>query len=295
MSACRKSGGLQPRRHRLGGLQRVAARRWCRSRPARDRCRGTPAAAATALSRRLRCRSVSKRDDHHGTGEQSIELATWHGIASLAGQPDCAAASRAGTPLSRLVAGSRRPSMTMTRRGLLNAMARLGGAGAAYETLVLFDFLKPPPAMAAGLALPSDAGRGTHRRDPGRRRRGAQRRLRARPRRLRRRDPGSVAPHRRAQPDAAPRRRPEGDAHRRRRCASSTTGCGSMSGRGASRITTSTSSTTAGSSASRCSRIFSRAGPTACTPAMSATAAPGRCARRCTICRATSPSCSASA
>ena len=50
--------------------------------------------------------------------------------------------------------------MTMTRRGLSNAMAQLGGAGAAYETLVLFDFLKPPPAMAAGLALPSDAGRG---------------------------------------------------------------------------------------------------------------------------------------
>ena len=50
--------------------------------------------------------------------------------------------------------------MTMTRRGLLNAMARLGGAGAAYETLVLFDFLKTPPAMAAGLNLPSDAGKG---------------------------------------------------------------------------------------------------------------------------------------
>jgi len=50
--------------------------------------------------------------------------------------------------------------MTMTRRGLLNAMARLGGAGAAYETLVLFDFLKPPPAMAAGLNLPNDAGKG---------------------------------------------------------------------------------------------------------------------------------------
>jgi monoamine oxidase len=48
----------------------------------------------------------------------------------------------------------------MTRRGLLNAMASLGGAGAAYETLVLFDFLKPPPAMAAGLDLPADAGKG---------------------------------------------------------------------------------------------------------------------------------------
>ena len=50
--------------------------------------------------------------------------------------------------------------MTMTRRGLLNAMARLGGAGAAYETLVLFDFLKPPPAMASSLDLPPDAGKG---------------------------------------------------------------------------------------------------------------------------------------
>ena len=50
--------------------------------------------------------------------------------------------------------------MSMTRRGLLNAMASLGGAGAAYETLVLFDFLKPPPAMAAGLSLPADAGKG---------------------------------------------------------------------------------------------------------------------------------------
>ena len=50
--------------------------------------------------------------------------------------------------------------MTMTRRGLLNAMARLGGAGAAYETLVLFDFLKTPPALAAGLELPDDAGSG---------------------------------------------------------------------------------------------------------------------------------------
>ena len=73
--------------------------------------------------------------------------------------------------------------MSMTRRGLFNAMASLGGAGAAYETLVLFDFLKPPPAMAAGLALPADAGKGDGR-DPRRRRRRAVRCLRARPRRL---------------------------------------------------------------------------------------------------------------
>ena len=50
--------------------------------------------------------------------------------------------------------------MTMTRRGLLGAMARLGGTGAAYETLVALDFLKTPPAMAASLALPKDAGTG---------------------------------------------------------------------------------------------------------------------------------------
>jgi monoamine oxidase len=50
--------------------------------------------------------------------------------------------------------------MTMTRRGLLNAMAQLGGAGAAYETLAAFEFLKAPPAMAASLNLPNDAGRG---------------------------------------------------------------------------------------------------------------------------------------
>ena len=74
--------------------------------------------------------------------------------------------------------------MTMTRRGLLNAMARLGGAGAAYETLVLFDFLKPPPAMAAGLDAADRRRQGTDGRDPRRRRRRAVRRLRARPRRL---------------------------------------------------------------------------------------------------------------
>ena len=50
--------------------------------------------------------------------------------------------------------------MPMTRRGLLNAMAKLGGAGAVYETLAAWEFLKPPPAMAASLALPSDSGRG---------------------------------------------------------------------------------------------------------------------------------------
>jgi monoamine oxidase len=50
--------------------------------------------------------------------------------------------------------------MTMTRRGLLGAMAQLGGAGAAYETLAVLDFLKAPPAMAASLGLPKQSGSG---------------------------------------------------------------------------------------------------------------------------------------
>ena len=41
--------------------------------------------------------------------------------------------------------------MPVTRRGLLNGLARLGGAGAVYEALALWDFLKPPPASAASL------------------------------------------------------------------------------------------------------------------------------------------------
>src|SRR5438445_3173 len=50
--------------------------------------------------------------------------------------------------------------MTMTRRGLLGAMARLGGTGAAYETLVALDFLKTPPAMAASLVHSGHVGNG---------------------------------------------------------------------------------------------------------------------------------------
>lgn len=50
--------------------------------------------------------------------------------------------------------------MPMTRRSLLAGMARLGGAGAVYETLAAWDFLRPPPAMAATLALPKDSGEG---------------------------------------------------------------------------------------------------------------------------------------
>ena len=39
--------------------------------------------------------------------------------------------------------------MTVTRRSLLGNMAKLGGAGAVAETLAVWDFLKPPPALAA--------------------------------------------------------------------------------------------------------------------------------------------------
>jgi len=50
--------------------------------------------------------------------------------------------------------------MAMTRRRLLNAIARLGGAGAVYETLAAWDFLKAPPAMAQTFELPKEAGGG---------------------------------------------------------------------------------------------------------------------------------------
>ena len=48
--------------------------------------------------------------------------------------------------------------MPVTRRGLLNGLARLGGAGAVYEALALWDFLKPPPASAASPELPRNSG-----------------------------------------------------------------------------------------------------------------------------------------
>lgn len=50
--------------------------------------------------------------------------------------------------------------MPITRRSLLGGIAKLGGAGAVYETLAVWDFLKPPPALAASLALPKDSGKG---------------------------------------------------------------------------------------------------------------------------------------
>ena len=50
--------------------------------------------------------------------------------------------------------------MPLTRRKLIGAMARLGGAGAAYETLAAWEFLRPPAAKAAALELPRDSGAG---------------------------------------------------------------------------------------------------------------------------------------
>ena len=50
--------------------------------------------------------------------------------------------------------------MAITRRRLLGSMARIGGAGAVYETLAVLDFLRPPPALAATLKLPADSGKG---------------------------------------------------------------------------------------------------------------------------------------
>jgi monoamine oxidase len=50
--------------------------------------------------------------------------------------------------------------MPVTRRSLLSGMAKLGGAGAVYETLAAWEFLKSPPALAASLALPAGSGRG---------------------------------------------------------------------------------------------------------------------------------------
>jgi monoamine oxidase len=50
--------------------------------------------------------------------------------------------------------------MPLTRRTVLTAMAKLGGAGAIAETLAAWDFLKPPPAQAATLTLAPDSGKG---------------------------------------------------------------------------------------------------------------------------------------
>jgi monoamine oxidase len=50
--------------------------------------------------------------------------------------------------------------MAVTRRKLINAMARLGGAAAVYEALAAWEFLKAPPAMAAPFELARASGGG---------------------------------------------------------------------------------------------------------------------------------------
>ena len=50
--------------------------------------------------------------------------------------------------------------MAMTRRKLLNTMARLGGAAAVYETLTAWEFLKAPRALASPFDLGKDSGKG---------------------------------------------------------------------------------------------------------------------------------------
>src|SRR5262249_52960315 len=75
-----------------------------------------------------------------------------HGVGSgpfLRAEPSGPVAARQGARNQRSMAGNRRADMGMTRRKLIGAMARLGGAGAAYETLAAWEFLKPPSAKAA--------------------------------------------------------------------------------------------------------------------------------------------------
>ncbi len=50
--------------------------------------------------------------------------------------------------------------MAITRRKLIDNIARLGGAAAVYEALVAWDFLRPPQAQAQPLELPRASGAG---------------------------------------------------------------------------------------------------------------------------------------
>src|ERR1041385_3395074 len=50
--------------------------------------------------------------------------------------------------------------MPITRRTLLDTMARLGGAAAVYEALAAWDFLRAPPAIAAPFELAKGSGGG---------------------------------------------------------------------------------------------------------------------------------------
>ena len=50
--------------------------------------------------------------------------------------------------------------MAITRRKLIDAMGRLGGVAAVYETLLAWDLLQAPSAQAKPLDLPSGSGQG---------------------------------------------------------------------------------------------------------------------------------------
>src|SRR5262245_10194539 len=50
--------------------------------------------------------------------------------------------------------------MPITRRKLIDNIARLGGAAAVYEALVAWDFLRPAAAQAQPLDLPRQSGGG---------------------------------------------------------------------------------------------------------------------------------------
>ena len=63
--------------------------------------------------------------------------------------------------------------MSITRRKLLNVVARLGGAAAVYETLAAWDFLKAPRRWRRRSSWPKDSGARQDGRDPRRRRRRA--------------------------------------------------------------------------------------------------------------------------
>lgn len=50
--------------------------------------------------------------------------------------------------------------MPITRRSLLDVAARAGGAAAVYDTLIAWEFLRAPPALAQAPALNPDSGQG---------------------------------------------------------------------------------------------------------------------------------------
>ena len=147
-------------------------------------------------------------------------------------------------------------------------MARLGGAGAVYETLAAWDFLEAAAGDGRAVRAAEGFRRRQDRRDPRRRRRRAC----ARPM-------SSIAPATTASILEAARRAGgrsltlrRGDSVRarsagRRRTCRFDEGFSSTPGPAASRTIMCMSSTIAAASASRCSPTSSRAAPTSCTPA----------------------------